>query len=249
MSRNAAIFRELIISVTVINLAVLVAFVVLTVLQFDQIRAGLEQERLAVVSERVSEPLSSAAAIGLQLSSVRNLPALLERAKQVDEAIVDLHVLDKEGNVVASTRREGKIANVEITKLLQSGETEVAIRKGRDFRYLVSFQNSEGDLAGALLMEYSGVEANTSVWAMAGRLSTAALLFSALSSLLSIFVVRKVLQPEIEISNAYSNANDQLDIWLWRGRQNLPPVNAITEIEQALREADQRYRKLRGTTN
>ena len=249
MSRNAAIFRELIISVTVINLAVLVAFVVLTVLQFDQIRTGLEQERLAVVSERVSEPLSSAAAIGLQLSSVRNLPALLERAKQVDEAIVDLHVLDKEGNVVASTRREGEIADVEITKVLQSGETEVAIRNGRDFRYLVSFQNSEGDLAGALLMEYSGAEANTSVWAMAGQLSTAALLFSALSSLLSIFVVRKVLQPEIEISNAYSSANDQLDMWLWRGHQNLPPVNVTTEIEQALREADQRYRKLRGTAN
>lgn len=249
MSRNAAIFRELIISITVINLAVLVAFVVLTVLQFDQIRAGLEQERLAVVSERVSEPLSSAAAIGLQLSSVRNLPALLERAKQVDEAIVDLHVLDKEGNVVASTRREGEIADVEITKVLQSGETEVAIRNGRDFRYLVSFQNSEGDLAGALLMEYSGAETNTSVWAMAGQLSTAALLFSALSSLLSIFVVRKVLQPEIEISNAYSSANDQLDMLLWRGHQNLPPVNVTTEIEQALREADQRYRKLRGTAN
>lgn len=246
MRWNAPVYRGLVLAGVGINLVSLVAFVVLTVLQFDQIRSHLEQERLVVVVERASEPLASAAAIGLRLSSVRNLDALLERARQTDPAILDLHLFDVEGNLIASTqRRDTVFPGAVIARILSSDETEGALREGQDFLSVVRFRDSGGNVAGSLLLEYSGIDARTAVWAMAGRLATAALFFSIAASVLTAWAIRWVLGPEIAINNLYVDAATEADRRLWRGRHAIPDSEVPSPIEHAIREADRRYRAAR----
>ncbi|MBB3064538.1 hypothetical protein [Limibacillus halophilus] len=245
---NAAAYRGLVLAGVGINLVSLIAFVVLTVLQFDQIRSRLEQERLVVVVERASEPLASAAAIGLRLSSVRGLDALLERARQTDPAILELHLFDVEGNIVVSTQpRDPEFSRAVIARIQSADETEVALREGQDFLSVVRFWDSSGNVAGSLLLEYSGIDARTAVWAMAGRLATAALFFSIVASVLTAWAIRWVLGPEISINNLYVDAATKADQWLWRGRPTIPDSEEPTPIEHAIREADQRYRAVRDT--
>jgi hypothetical protein len=89
--------------VILVNLAVLTLFVGLATLQFDSINSGLVGERLLVLAGRTAAPFRAAAKIGLPLSTVRNADALLERARQTDDAILAIHVFDETGRIVHST--------------------------------------------------------------------------------------------------------------------------------------------------
>ena len=98
-----ALFWRIWTAVILVNLAVLTLFVGLATLQFDSINSGLVGERLAVLAGRTAAPFQAAAKIGLPLSTVRNADALLERARQTDDAILAIHVFDQAGRIVHST--------------------------------------------------------------------------------------------------------------------------------------------------
>lgn len=98
-----ALFWRIGAAVTLVNLAVLTLFVGLATLQFDSINSGLVGERLVVLAGRTAAPFQAAARIGLPLSTVRNADALLERARQTDDAIMAIHVFDAEGRIVHCT--------------------------------------------------------------------------------------------------------------------------------------------------
>jgi hypothetical protein len=98
-----ALFWRIWATVTLVNLAVLTIFVALATLQFGNINSGLVGERLVVLAERTAAPFKAAARIGLSLSTVRNADALLERARQTDDAILAIHVFDVAGRIVHST--------------------------------------------------------------------------------------------------------------------------------------------------
>ena len=82
---------------------VIAGFVWLAILNFKQIQITLLHERLAVLAEVTAVPFQTAARIGMPLGGVRNADALLERARQSDNAIVGIHVADAAGRVVRST--------------------------------------------------------------------------------------------------------------------------------------------------
>lgn len=231
-----------------VNLAVLIVFVVLTVFQFDQVRSTLENERLKVVADRASEPLALAAAIGLDLSTVRSLDAVLERARQADDAIIALHVLDPEGAITASTAGSDRAAaGPETLRRLNEGSAAGSYAEAGDYRYLVTFERSAGDTAGALLIEYSGVAAKTSVWAMAGRLATIALVFALISGVFSVLAVKQALRGERQMDQEFATADIDGLRRLWRGNGEKRDSAAGDGIAGAMREADLRYRAARNT--
>jgi hypothetical protein len=98
-----ALFWRIWTAVMLVNLVVLTLFVGLATLQFDSINSGLVGERLAVLAGRTAAPFQATAKIGLPLSTMRNADALLERARQTDDAILAIHVFDAAGSVVHST--------------------------------------------------------------------------------------------------------------------------------------------------
>ncbi|MHA6345759.1 hypothetical protein [Roseivivax sp. CAU 1761] len=229
-----------------INLAVLVAFVVLATLQFHQVRSELERERLRIVAERAAEPLAAAAGIGLDLASVRNLPGILERSRQSDSAIIALSVIASDGAVMVSTLPEhgGDIGAATLRRLEEPGLPS-SYREGGDYRYLITFRDSHETLVGALLTEYSGAAANTAVWAMAGRLATAALLLCILGSAVSAWSVKAVLRPEIAADRAIADADRDLERRLWRGQHDAAPHDSEIDITHALKDAENAYLRAR----
>ncbi|MBW6419591.1 hypothetical protein J5Y17_17850 [Celeribacter sp. PS-C1] len=232
-----------------INVAVLVVFVFLSVLQFDQVRTGLEQERLKVIADRVSEPLGSAAMIGLELSTVRNLDAVLERARQADDAITALHVLDRNGAIVRST--SGSVLDAEraeIGQLLAEGASSAIYKERGDYRYLAAFKQSSGDVAGALMIEYSGATATTAVWAMAGRLATWALGFCVISSVISAWMVRSVFKHELRFDQEFLTADFEASQHLWRGDTINRKDGGHEGIASAMHEAELQYLNARDGT-
>lgn len=83
--------------------AVLAALVLLSTVQFSSILSGFVQGRLAVLVQSAQLSFRSATGLGLPLASVRNGPAILERAKQTDPQIAAIHVFDPEGRILFST--------------------------------------------------------------------------------------------------------------------------------------------------
>ncbi len=249
MGPKIYIYRELILSAVAINMAVLVVFVFLSVLQFDQVRTGLEQERLKVIADRVAGPLGSAAMIGLELSTVRNLDAVLERARQADDAIIALHVLDPNGAIVRSTLGSVLEAKgTEIEQLLEEGASSTIYKDRGDYRYLAAIKRSSGDVAGALLIEYSGAAATTAVWAMAGRLATWALGFCVVSSVISAWVIRSVFSRELRFDQEYLTADFDASQHLWRGEGTVRKDGTHEGIALAMREAELQYQTAREGT-
>lgn len=82
--------------------AVIAVYIAFAILQFNQIRAELERERITILAERVATPFEAAVRIGLPLASVHNAEAPLERARQLDPAIEAVFVLGPQGDVVRS---------------------------------------------------------------------------------------------------------------------------------------------------
>lgn len=249
MGANIVAYRGLILAAVAINAAVLLFFVLLSVLQFDQLRTGLEQERLKVIADRVSEPLSSAAMIGLDLSTVRNLDAVLERARQADDAIIALHILDPKGAIVKSTLGSALDANsTKLRQFLESAATSVTFKEFGNYRYLRTFKRSSGDIAGALLMDYSGSTATTAVWAMAGRLATWALAFCVISSLASAWIISIVFNREHGIDQDFVAADGDALQHLWRGKLTSQSEAKKEGIALAIDEAETQYLRARDRT-
>src|SRR3546814_3890200 len=104
-----ALFWRIWAAVTLVNLAVLTIFVGLATLQFGNINSDLVGERLVVLADLTAAPFEAAAKIGLPLSTVRNADALLEGARQIDGAILAIHVFDAAGRIVHSTAEPAQI--------------------------------------------------------------------------------------------------------------------------------------------
>lgn len=246
MGENSSSYQALILSAVAINLAVLIAFVVLSVLQFGQVRSVLESERLRIVADRAAEPLAAAAGIGLDLATVRNLRAILERSRQSDDAILALRVLAPDGAVLVSTLGdEGGEIGQQTLRRLRDPSLSSSYREKGDFRYLVTFRDGSGKLAGALLTEYSGAAANASVWAMAGRLATEALVFCILASLASALAVRRALKPEIAADHRAANADLDMVRRRWRGETGTLLRYGDDDVALALKEAEAAYLRVR----
>ena len=246
MESYAAPYRGLVLAAVAVNFAVLVVFVFLSVLQFDQVRSTLESERLEVVANRASEPLALAAAIGLDFSTVRSLDAILEQARQADDAIIALHVLDPKGTIVASTAGSDLIvAELETLRRLNDSSATASYRESGDYRYLMTFTRNSGDMAGALLVEYSSAAAKTSVWAMAGRLASSALVFALSSSIFSIWAIGRALRQETKIDREYVTADNDSLRELWRGKGESLEDSSREGIVGTIRLAEHRYRAAR----
>ncbi|QIZ82152.1 hypothetical protein [Thalassovita gelatinovora] len=199
------------------------------------------------MADRAAEPLASAAMIGLNLSSVRNLDAVLERARQADQAINSLYVIDQNGTIVVSTAGDHPgTVGPETLRRLGDGAATASYKENGDYRYLVTFKRLSGDVAGGLLMEYSGAAANTSVWAMTGRLATAALIFCLISGAFLAVLIQRVLRGESRIDQVFLSGYATGLRGLWRGEDGMPVDPDGDDIARAMREADERYMVAKG---
>jgi hypothetical protein len=244
-----ALFWRIWMAVILVNLVVLTLFVGLATLQFDSINSGLVGERLVVLAGRTAAPFQAAAKIGLPLSTVRNAGALLERARQTDEAILAIHVFNETGRIVHSTDAsapdkippQALAARQAAAGAPWHSETEAGFFSSIDIP-------ARGDLtAGGILIVYPGGGNITQVRAMGAELALAAIAVVLAVAGLSAILLRLGLGHQIRTFEAIDGAIADFERGAWRSAAAAPvalvPVEDGTgELRQLLDAAEARYR-------
>jgi len=231
-----------------INFGVLALFVGLAVLQFDKINSDLVGERLIVLAERTAAPFQAAAKIGLPLSTVRNANALLERARQTDDAILAIHVFDQDGWIVHSTDvlAPQAISAEAFTTREQAAGTPWYQETDEGFLSSIDIPKPGGATAGGILVVYPGSGSATQVRAMGAELSLAALVVLLAVAGLSMLLLRVGLGRQIRTFEAVEDAISDFERISWRSAAKATADTTLSdqpnELRQLLDAAETRYR-------
>lgn len=204
--------------VVVVNVLVLAFFVGLATLRFASIDAALVGERLAVLANRTATPFAAAARIGLSLQAVRNAPAVLERARQTDEAIIAIHVFDTEGRVVHSTAADAP-ARIppSVAVALATGDGRPWYRETADgFLSGIQIQSASGTPMGGVLIVYPRRGSLTNLRAMGAELAVAAVAVLVVSSALGAVLLRLGLAPHLAAFRAVDQSIAAFERRSWR---------------------------------
>lgn len=234
-------------AVMLVNLTVLVVFVGLAALQFGNISSTLVGERLVVLAARTAAPFESAVKLGLPLSAVRNADALLERARQTDDAIVAIHVFDADGLIIRSTGTPMPAA-IPAAALLARAQSngDAWHRESKDgFLSSVDIRFRDGRTAGGILIVYPGGANVTRVRAMAAELEMNAIAIWLVAAVLSAALLRVGLGSQIKLSEDIDRAIIGFEQNAWRSAAGRPPTETESdghEIHSLLVAAEDRYR-------
>lgn len=242
-----ALFWRIWIAVTIVNFIVLSIFVALATLQFANIDSQLISERLLVLANRTAGPFKAAARIGLPLSTVRNGVALLERARQTDDAIRAIHVIDESGNIVHSTDilPPEKISAETARARKIAGNNAWHVESGGGFLSGVEISTLSGKSAGGIVIDYSGGGNLTRIRAMAAELAFAAMAILAVASVLSAVLLRLVLNSQIAIFEAIDHTITRFEQGAWRSAAGQAAGDSKQhrgELDHLLVNAEERYR-------
>ena len=244
-----ALFWRIWTAVILVNLAVLTLFVGLATLQFDSINSGLVGERLVVLAGRTAAPFQAAAKIGLPLSTVRNADALLERARQTDDAILAIHVFDAAGRVVHSTATPAPAAippEALAARAAAAGAPWHSETEG-GFLSSIDIPARGGATVGGILIVYPGGGNVTRVRAMGAELALAALAVVLAAAGLSALLLRLGLGRQIRLFEAVDAAIADFERGSWRSAAAgaaapVPVDDGTAELRQLLDAAEARYR-------
>lgn len=245
--RRMALTGRLALASSVICCAVVAVFIAFALLQFNQIRAELERERIAILAERVAAPFEAATRIGLPLSSVRNADALLERARQLDRSIEAIFVLSPQGEMLRSV---GAPAEETTEPRFMTGAVPAAgkysfIETTRGYHFGRSLFDATGRPAGGIAIHFSGQESRLASWAMAGQLIVSGLLF-ALGMVPVIWAsLRLVLRRRTAAFAEFAHEIQVFETQGWRGQApaNVASKNATTPLRALLASAEMQYRR------
>ena len=242
------LFWRIWIAVVLVALAVLALFVFLATLQFQKINSDLTSDRLAILADRTAEPFQTPSRIGLPLSTVRNAPAFLERARQTDERIRAVHVFDGSGAVVYSTTTP---APSMLPPLAMSAYESAASRRwqvanGRAFYSGMSLSDGAGHPAGGVLIEYPSAEHLTRVRAMAAELGFAAIGGFAAISVIGAIVLRIVLWRIFRGFRMIEVGITRFEQGAWRSAAGVSDQEELLtragQLHRDLHAAEERYR-------
>lgn len=215
---------------------VIAAFVLLAILNFKQIQSTLLHERLAVLAEVTSGPFEAAARIGLPLAGVRNGAALLERARQSDDAIFGVYVVDQNAQLIRAT--SGTL--VGDFSMRPSPNPELARwswRKGEHLFTAVRLVGHGGRNVGAVVVEIDTSDSVIRTRAMAAELLTSALMIWGAMTVLSGAALWVWLRPQIEGFRAVETQVERFESDLWGMAVERDQPDAGASLVTALREA------------
>lgn len=214
-------------------------FVSLSLLQFQNIQRTLLAERVAVLAMNTAEPFNSAAGIGLPLSSVRNAQALLERARQTDDAITSIHVLDPDGRILHQVGNEDVGAGLLLLPAdWQAGQVNLFERSR--FLSFSPIAMSGGNAQATLVISLDASASVNRTWAMGAELATAAVAFLGVGVLLIGIALRLAFAPEIAAFEAIERDVEEFERDTWRGEATEPMESG--DLRRTLNDAYASYR-------
>ncbi len=174
----------------------------LSTVQFSAILSNFVQGRLAVLVQSTELSFRSATALGLSLASVRNGPAILERARQTDPNISAIHVFDEEGRILQSTDAQ-PAPQIEAAGLAAHASSGGAVWRAETGDHLLSGKPILNALKtqpiGGVMVVYPKTGLQTSVRAIGASLALYAVGITAAVAALAIGVLRFGLRRLIAV--------------------------------------------------
>ena len=234
--------------VSLVNLFVMAVLVGLAALQFTSIHSILVGERLAVLASRTVAPFVASAKLGLPLSSVRNAPAILQRARQTDEDIVALHVFDADGRIVHSTATTAPDAiSAQAANARREARGAPWYREvGEGFVGGIDVAGADGHSVGGILVVYPSQGHLTQVRSMVFELLEGAAAALSIAVLVGTLTLRYGLARSIRAFDAADEAYRDFERNAWRraaGREWIPTASEDSAaLGESLRAAAARYR-------
>lgn len=240
-----ALTGRLALASSVICCAVIAVFIAFALLQFNQIRAELERERFAILAERVAAPFEAAARIGLPLSSVRNAGALLERARQLDQAIEAIFVLGPQGEVLRSigVPQEDAMATQFLAAAPQHVGESWFLEFPQGYHSGLWFLDATGRPVGGVAIHFSGQESRSASWAMAGQLVTSGLFFALAMVPVLWAMLRLALRRRTAAFEVFERDLLAFETEGWRANRHAGAAtsDATTPFRALLAAAEARY--------
>ena len=240
-----ALFRRIWIAVSIVNLAVLALFVFLATLQFDSVNTALVGERLGVLGTRTSAPFAAAARIGLPLATVRNADAVLERARQTDDAIVAVHVFDAGGAIIHSTlgAADPVIPAEALAARRAAGGQRWHLQTEAGFYSGIDITDAGGASVGGVLVVYPADLGVTRTRAMVAELGLAAIAVVLLAAVLSGVLLRLGLVRQIALFESIDGQIHAFERGAWRTAAGGAAGGEGGELRDLLDAAETRYRE------
>lgn len=213
-----ALFWRIWAAVSLVNIVVLTVFLGLAALQFASINSTLVGERLVVLANRTVAPFAASARLGLPLSSVRNAPTLLERARQTDEDIVALHVFDAEGQIVHSTASPAPASIPAAAAAARRAANGAPWHRESPDGFIggVDVAMADGSSAGGILIVYPGRGHDTQVRSMITELLDGAFWALLAASILGTLILRFSLRHAIKHFGAVDAIHNDFETRAWR---------------------------------
>lgn len=214
-------------------------FVGLTLVQFQNIQRALLAERVAVLAVNTAEPFNSASSIGLPLSSVRNAKALLERARQTDDGITSIHILDSSGRILHQVGNEDEgVGLLPLPSGWQAGPVNQF--DGSQFHSFSPIALSDGDAQAAMVITLDASASVNRIWAMGAELATAAIAFLGVGAALIGIALRLAFASEIATFNTIERDVEEFERDTWLGEAPKPREDG--ELRRTLGDAYASYR-------
>jgi hypothetical protein len=229
-----ALFWRIWFAVSFVNLLVLTIFVGLATIQFGNINSDLVGERLAVLAERTAAPFKAAAKIGLPLSTVRNAEALLERARQTDEAILAIHVFDNKGRIIQSTDKKPPAeipARVLAARAAADGSSW-HIESDETFLSSIDIVARDKMVVGGVLIVYPKSSSVTRIRAMGAELAIATIMILSAGAVLSLFLLRLSIGKQIRLYDSIDSAVMNFEQGAWRSAAARPSFMGEGDAEE-----------------
>jgi len=247
-----SIFWRSWITVVILVACVLAVLATLTTLQFETILSHFIQGRLSVLAQTSQASLRAAAGLGLPLATVRNAPAILERARQTDPNISAVHVFGPTGAILHSTdpnhptsvRAEALFAHSATDGDTWHTETDDHFLSG------ARIQNFSGKTVGGVVVVYPKTELIVAVGAMTARLAIYAFGVLIATAIIGIGVLRFGLRDLVRVFHGVESAFATIERREWRrsagGSDPMPaPVRGLgvdtSQLTRLLESAEERY--------
>lgn len=241
-----ALFWRIWIAVCAVNVAVLALFVFLAALQFDSVNSGLLGERLHVLASRTAAPFEAAVRIGLPLSTVRNANALLERAKQTDDEILDIVVFDQGGVIVhgADELVSTPISREATDARLAAAGVPWHVLVDNRFLSSIDISHSDGTSAGGILITYPTKSNVTQIRAMVAEIGLTSIAIFLCAAALSGLLLRLGLRKQITAFEAIDDAIAGFERGAWRSAANQTQAAKATrsDLRTLMDSAEAQYR-------
>jgi hypothetical protein len=238
-------------SVAAINGAIIILLIGFSVLQFNRISAQLERERVTILGDRVAAPFEAAAGIGLSPSSMRNMDSILERARQMNEAIISIHLLSPDGAIIRAAGGDSpNDLSAEILEDLAKSDTRIWSGETTDGYFSgTRIMGMGGKPVGALVIQYSGTRGSSRSWEMVAQLTLGGIAFLVFASFVTGLGLRIALRREIDEFDRIDETLNEFERDSWRNierRANRSPertAEAGDDLGRILHEVEVRYRE------